>query len=78
MTVLAHAPAARTAAPDRTGPALRFLGGAPSSEEIAAVTAALLSLRRAPAAGPDAPRPDTAPRWSAPLHYRPPGSWAAR
>ncbi|MEU8629749.1 acyl-CoA carboxylase epsilon subunit [Streptomyces sp. NPDC048669] len=77
MTAPAHAPAARTAGPDRTGPALRFLGGSPSREEIAAVTAALLSLRRAPAAGPDT-RSGAAPRWSAPLHYRPPGSWAAR
>ncbi|MBO0916218.1 hypothetical protein EES39_19715 [Streptomyces sp. ADI92-24] len=77
MTALRHAPTARPTGPDRTGPALRFLGGAPSTEEIAAVTAALLSLRRAPATGPDAP-PGAAPRWSAPLHYRPPGSWAAR
>ncbi|MEU8509507.1 acyl-CoA carboxylase epsilon subunit [Streptomyces brevispora] len=77
MTALRHAPTTRPTAPDRGGPALRFLGGVPSAEEIAAVTAALLSLRRAPAAGPDA-GPGAAPRWSTPLHYRPPGSWAAR
>ncbi|WP_406092370.1 acyl-CoA carboxylase epsilon subunit [Streptomyces sp. NBC_01013] len=77
MTSAPYAPATASAGPDRTGPALRFLGGVPSAEEIAAVTAALLSLRHAPAAGSDA-RPCSAPRWSAPLHYRPPGSWAAR
>ncbi|MFG2565530.1 acyl-CoA carboxylase epsilon subunit [Streptomyces sp. NPDC048567] len=77
MTSAAHSPAPDAAAPDRTGPAVRFLGGAPSAEEIAAVTAALLSLRRAPTAVPDTRR-GTPPRWSVPLHYRPPGSWAAR
>ncbi|MCM2411596.1 MULTISPECIES: acyl-CoA carboxylase epsilon subunit [unclassified Streptomyces] len=77
MTSPPHAPAARPTGPDRSGPALRFLGGVPSSEEIAAVTAALLSLRRAPAAGPDN-RLATAPRWSTAPRHRPPGSWAAR
>lgn len=77
MTTAPYSPAPGAADPDRTGPALRFLGGVPSAEEIAAVTAALLSLRRAPTAGPDTRR-DATPRWSAPLHYRPPGSWAAR
>ncbi|MEU9205614.1 acyl-CoA carboxylase epsilon subunit [Streptomyces sp. NPDC048332] len=77
MTPAPYSPARDAADADRTGPALRFLGGVPSAEEIAAVTAALLSLRRAPTAGPDA-RGGTTPRWSAPLHYRPPGSWAAR
>ncbi|WP_393060612.1 acyl-CoA carboxylase epsilon subunit [Streptomyces sp. LN549] len=77
MTAAPYAPATGAAGPDGAGPALRFLGGVPSAEEIAAVTAALLSLRRAPTAGPDT-RPCAAPRWSAPLHYRPPGSWAAR
>ncbi|WP_329540400.1 acyl-CoA carboxylase epsilon subunit [Streptomyces sp. NBC_01358] len=77
MTTAACSPASGAADPDRTGPALRFLGGVPSAEEIAAVTAALLSLRRAPADGPEAGR-GVAPRWSAPFHYRPPGSWAAR
>ncbi|MDP5314846.1 acyl-CoA carboxylase epsilon subunit [Streptomyces poriferorum] len=77
MTTAACSPASGAADPDRTGPALRFLGGVPSAEEIAAVTAALLSLRRAPADYPEAGR-GVAPRWSAPLHYRSPGSWAAR
>ncbi|TRV75437.1 acyl-CoA carboxylase subunit epsilon [Streptomyces sp. 130] len=77
MTTAPRSPAPGAADPDRTGPALRFLGGAPSAEEIAAVTAALLSLRRARTAGPDTRRATTA-RWSAPLRYRPPGSWAAR
>ncbi|MFF7365535.1 acyl-CoA carboxylase epsilon subunit [Streptomyces sp. NPDC008125] len=77
MTTAPHSPAPGAAAPDRTGAALRFLRGAPSVEEIAAVTAALLSLHRAPTAVPGIRR-DVTPRWSAPLHYRPPGSWAAR
>ncbi|MEU1468544.1 acyl-CoA carboxylase epsilon subunit [Streptomyces sp. NPDC005761] len=77
MTTAPRSPASRSADPDGTRPTLRFLAGVPSAEEIAAVTAALLSLHRAPAAGPDARR-GAAPRWSAPLHYRPPGSWAAR
>lgn len=76
MTAPPEAPATGSTGPDRTGPALRFLGGAPSAEEIAAVTAALLSLRRVPVREPDGP--GRAPRWSAPLPYRPPGSWAAR
>ncbi|MEV7237430.1 acyl-CoA carboxylase epsilon subunit [Streptomyces sp. NPDC051020] len=76
MTAPPDAPATASASPDRTGPVLRFLGGTPSAEEIAAVTAALLSLRRAPAREPDGP--GCAPRWRAPLPYRPPGSWAAR
>ncbi len=77
MTTAARSPAPDAANPDRTGPALRFLGGAPSAEEIAAVTAALLSLRRVRTAGPDTRR-GTTPRWSTSLRYRPPGSWAAR
>ncbi|MER6119143.1 acyl-CoA carboxylase epsilon subunit [Streptomyces sp. NPDC001743] len=77
MTPAPFTPASGAAEPDRTGPALRFLGSVPSAEEIAAVTTALLSLRRAPAPGPDTRR-GAAPRWSAALPYRPPGSWAAR
>ncbi|MFD0024541.1 acyl-CoA carboxylase epsilon subunit [Streptomyces sp. NPDC058382] len=77
MTTAPCAPETGSAGPDRTGPALRFLGGVPSAEEIAAVTAALLSLSRTPVAG-QGTRPRPAPRWSAPLSYRPPGSWAAR
>ncbi|MEZ7006288.1 acyl-CoA carboxylase epsilon subunit [Streptomyces sp. AD55] len=76
MTASPDAPTTASAGPDRTEPALRFLGGAPSAEEIAAVTAALLSLRRVPAREPGGP--GSAPRWRAPLPYRPPGSWAAR
>ncbi|MGW1657834.1 acyl-CoA carboxylase subunit epsilon [Streptomyces atratus] len=59
------------------GPALRFVSGTPSAEEIAAVTAALMSLRRASTAGAE-DRPAAVPRWTAPIHYRSPGSWAAR
>ncbi|MFE9858228.1 acyl-CoA carboxylase subunit epsilon [Streptomyces sp. NPDC005780] len=77
MTTTPRSPASEAADPDRVGPVLRFLGGEPSAEEIAAVTAALLSLRRAPADGPEAGR-GVAPWWNTPLHYRPPGSWAAR
>jgi len=76
MTAPPDAPATGSAGPDPTGPTLRFQGGAPTPEEIAAVTAALLSLRRTPA--PEPGGFGSAPRWSAPVPYRPPGSWAAR
>ncbi|MFE9819769.1 acyl-CoA carboxylase subunit epsilon [Streptomyces sp. NBC_00236] len=77
MTTAPCSPVSGAADPDHAGPVLRFLGGAPSAEEIAAVTAALLSLRRAPADRPEAGR-GVAPWQNTPLHYRPPGSWAAR
>ncbi|MFF2331300.1 MULTISPECIES: acyl-CoA carboxylase epsilon subunit [unclassified Streptomyces] len=70
-------PAPEVRRPVPHGPALRFVSGAPSAEEIAAVTAALMSLRRVSAAGAQ-DRPAAAPGWTAPVHYRPPGSWAAR
>ncbi|MEE1773174.1 MULTISPECIES: acyl-CoA carboxylase epsilon subunit [unclassified Streptomyces] len=69
-------PTARRPAPD--GPTLRFVSGEPSVAEIAAVTAALMSLRRASTAGTEDRPTAAAPRWTAPVHYRPPGSWAAR
>ncbi|WP_253882876.1 acyl-CoA carboxylase subunit epsilon [Actinomadura rupiterrae] len=60
-------------------PLLRVVRGAPSDEELAALTVAVLAVVRARNAGgaPDGAASPPAPGWVRPRSYRPPGAWGS-